>query len=40
MKGAADSHHSELGRGLCRTAEVERSEGAFDDLHTPVREMC
>lgn len=38
MKGAADSHHSELGRGLLHTAEVERSEGAFDDLHTPVRE--
>lgn len=38
MKGAVDSHHSELGRGLFCTAKVERSEGAFDDLHAPVRE--
>lgn len=39
MRGAAESHHSELGRGLRCSAEVERSEGAFDDLHTPVREI-
>lgn len=39
MKGAADSHHSELGRGLRRTTEVERSEGLLM-ICTLLLERC